>query len=115
VDMIHPVAPNDHKRVEDADGIDLVTLPGTRIITFQLNQNSNEALKDVRVRQAIVHAINNEGIVKKIMKGFATAAGQQSPAGYVGHDDKLVPRYDLKKAKELMKEAGYENGLTLTM
>ncbi|MCV5804650.1 ABC transporter substrate-binding protein, partial [Escherichia coli] len=66
VDMIHPVAPNDHKRVEDADGIDLVTLPGTRIITFQLNQNSNEALKDVRVRQAIVHAINNEGIVKKI-------------------------------------------------
>ncbi|MCA2471043.1 MULTISPECIES: ABC transporter substrate-binding protein, partial [Vibrio] len=115
VDMIHPVAPNDHQRVKDAKGIDLVTLPGTRIITFQMNQNSNEALKDVRVRQAIVHAINNEGIVKKIMKGFATAAGQQSPAGYVGHNEKLVPRYDLKKAKELMKEAGYENGFALTM
>ncbi|EAS42776.1 ABC transporter substrate-binding protein [Photobacterium profundum] len=115
VDMIHPVAPNDHKRVENADGIDLVTLPGTRIITFQMNQNSNEALKDVRVRQAIVNAINNEGIVKKIMKGFATAAGQQGPEGYAGYDDELVPRYDLKKAKELMKEAGYENGFTLTM
>ncbi|MDS1872082.1 ABC transporter substrate-binding protein [Vibrio vulnificus] len=115
VDMIAPVAPNDHQRVKDAKGIDLVTLPGTRIITFQMNQNSHEALKDVRVRQAIVHAINNEGIVDKIMKGFATAAGQQGPEGYVGYNAELVPRFDLKKAKELMKEAGYEKGFTLTM
>ncbi|EHH2474061.1 ABC transporter substrate-binding protein [Vibrio vulnificus] len=115
VDMIAPVAPNDHQRVKDAKGIDLVTLPGTRIITFQMNQNSNEALKDVRVRQAIVHAINNEGIVDKIMKGFATAAGQQGPEGYAGYNPELVPRFDLKKAKELMKEAGYEKGFTLTM
>ncbi|MCW8329480.1 ABC transporter substrate-binding protein [Photobacterium sp. SDRW27] len=115
VDMIAPVAPNDHKRVQQAKGIDLVTLPGTRIITFQMNQSSNEALKDVRVRQAIVHAINNEGIVKKIMKGFATAAGQQGPSGYAGYSDELVPRYDVKKAKQLMKEAGYEKGFKLTM
>lgn len=70
VDIIAPVAPNDHKRVKNTKGIDLVTLPGTRIITFQMNQNSNEALKDVRVRQAIVHAINNEGIVKKNHERF---------------------------------------------
>jgi peptide/nickel transport system substrate-binding protein len=115
VDMIAPVAPNDHKRVKSAKGVDLVTLPGTRIITFQMNQNSNEALKDVRVRQAIVHAINNEGIVKKIMKGFATVAGQQGPEGYAGYSADLEPRYDLKKAKKLMKEAGYADGFTLTM
>ncbi|MDB1122545.1 ABC transporter substrate-binding protein [Vibrio algarum] len=115
VDMIAPVAPNDHKRVQDASGVELVTLAGTRIITFQMNQNSNEALKDVRVRQAIVHAINNDGIVKKIMKGFATTAGQQGPEGYAGYSAELTPRYDLKKAKELMKEAGYADGFTLTM
>ncbi|CAH0542056.1 ABC transporter substrate-binding protein [Vibrio marisflavi] len=115
VDMIAPVAPNDHKRVATAPGIDLVTLPGTRIIELQMNQNSNEALKDPRVRQAIVYAINNEGIVKKIMKGFATTAGQQGPKGYAGYDPNLVPRYDLKKAKQLMKEAGYEKGFNLTM
>ena len=115
VDMIAPVAPNDHKRVDSAKGVDLVTLPGTRIIEFQMNQNANPALKDVRVRQAIVYAINNKGIVDKIMKGFATAASQQSPAGYAGHNADLELRYDLKKAKELMKEAGYEKGFTLTM
>ncbi|HIF9264359.1 TPA: ABC transporter substrate-binding protein [Photobacterium damselae] len=115
VDMIHPVAPNDHKRIKEASDIDLVTLPGTRIISFQMNQNSNEALKDPRVRQAIVHAINNEGIVKKIMKGFATAANQQGPEGYQGYTPELVGRYDLKKAKALMKEAGYEKGFNLSM
>ncbi|WP_428771950.1 ABC transporter substrate-binding protein [Vibrio sp.] len=115
VDMIAPVAPNDLNRVDNAKGVDLVTLPGTRIITFQMNQNSNEALKDVRVRQAIVHAINNEGIVKKIMKGFATAAGQQGPEGYAGYSADLQPRFDLKKAKQLMKEAGYDKGFTLSM
>ncbi|MGO2474167.1 MAG: ABC transporter substrate-binding protein [Vibrio litoralis] len=115
VDMIAPVAPNDHERVKGADGIDLVTLPGTRIITLQMNQDSNPALKDKRVRQAIVYAINNEGIAKRIMKGFATAAGQQSPEGYAGYNPELTPRYDLKKAKQLMKEAGYEDGFSLTM
>ncbi|WP_354625071.1 ABC transporter substrate-binding protein [Psychromonas sp. MME2] len=115
VDLINPVAPNDHNRVEKTKGVDLITVPGTRIITFQMNQESNPALKDVRVRQAIVHAINNDGIVKKIMKGFATTAGQQGPAGYAGYDAALVPRYDLKKAKQLMKEAGYEKGFKLTM
>ncbi len=110
-----PVPPTDHKRIDGNDKVDLVTMPGTRIITFQMNQNRVEALKDVRVRQAIVHAINNEGIVKKIMRGFATPAGQMSPEGYLGYNPDLKPRYDLKKAKELMKEAGYENGLSLTM
>jgi len=115
VDMIYPVAPNDQKRVARTKNIDLVTLGGTRIITFQLNQDANPALKDARVRQAIVYAINNDAIVKKIMKGFATTAGQQGPEGYAGYDASLTPRYDLKKAKQLMKEAGYAKGFKLSM
>ena len=47
VDVIAPVAPNDHKRVKNTKGIDLVTLPGTRLISFQMNQTSNEALKEI--------------------------------------------------------------------
>ncbi len=115
VDMIAPVAPNDYQRIENAKEVDLYTMPGTRIITFQMNQNSNPALKDARVRQAIVYAINNEGITKKVMKGAATAAAQQSPVGYAGYNDDLKPRYDLAKAKQLMKEAGYEKGFNLSM
>jgi peptide/nickel transport system substrate-binding protein len=42
-------------------------------------------------------------------------AGQQSPKGYAGHNEKLVPRYDLAKAKSLMAEAGLSNGFACTM
>ncbi|OUR75569.1 nickel/dipeptide/oligopeptide ABC transporter substrate-binding protein [Alphaproteobacteria bacterium 46_93_T64] len=115
VDFIAPVPPNDMPRIKKNAGTKLVTMGGTRIITFQLNQDRVEQFKDKRVRQAIVHAINNKGIVKKIMKGFATAAGQQGPKGYAGYMDNLAPRYDLKKAKQLMKDAGVEKGFSVTM
>ena len=115
VDFIAPVPPTDLERVRNDPGTNLVTMSGTRIITFQLNQERRPEFKDRRVRQAIVHAINNPGIVKKIMKGFATAAAQQSPRGYVGHVESLQPRYDLARARALMKEAGLEKGFSVTM
>jgi len=115
VDFISPVPPQDFKRIESGANNHLVTYSGGRIITFQLNQKRCKELKDVRVRQAIVHAINNKGIVTKIMKGTATAAGQQGPKGYAGYKETLVPRYNLEKAKALMKEAGLEKGFECTM
>ena len=115
VDFITPVPPQDFERIRKDPKIKLVTYSGGRIITVQLNQKRLPEFKDVRVRQAIVHAINNVGIVKKIMKGTATAAGQQGPEGYVGYKESLVPRYDLKKAKALMKKAGLEKGFECTM
>ncbi len=115
VDYIAPVPPTDLDRLRKAKNVDLVTMDGTRIITFQLNQNRVEAFKDARVRQAFAYAINNEGIAKKVMRGFAVPGAQFSPAGYLGHNEELTPRYDLKKAKKLMKEAGYEDGFSITM
>ena len=117
VDWISPVPPQDFARIRNDDNVKLVTISGGRIITFQMNPNRVEAFKDVRVRQAIVHAVNNEGIVKQIMKGTATVAAQQGPKGYAGYKESLKPRYDVKKAQSLMKEAGYgpDNMLEITM
>ncbi len=115
VDFISPVPPQDFKRIERDEKLKLVMINGGRIITFQMNQNRNPALKDARVRQAIVNAVNNVGIVKKIMKGKATVAAQQGPEGYAGYKASLKPRYDLDKAKALMKEAGFADGFEVTM
>ncbi|MGY0398339.1 MAG: ABC transporter substrate-binding protein, partial [Ostreibacterium sp.] len=81
VDMIMPVAPTDLQRVEENKNTGLLTLPSDRIITIQLNEKVVPQFKDVRVRQAVAYAVNNAGIRKKIMRGFATAAGQNSPTG----------------------------------
>jgi peptide/nickel transport system substrate-binding protein len=115
VDFISPVPPQDFKRIEKDKNVKLVTYSGGRIITFQLNQKRRPEFKDPRVRQAIVYAVNNVGIVQKIMKGTATPAAQQSPKGYMGHNPALKPRYNLKKAKDLMMKAGYANGFECTM
>jgi peptide/nickel transport system substrate-binding protein len=90
-------------------------MPSTRVLTLELNQDRVPAFKDKRVRLAMVYAVNGTGIADKIMRGLATAAGELSPPGYAGHDPALVPRYDLAKAKALMKEAGYEDGFSVSM
>jgi peptide/nickel transport system substrate-binding protein len=115
VDFIAPVPPTDLKRVEDSDNANLITMAGTRIITFQMNQNRVEAFKDARVRKAIDYAVNNAGIVDRIMRGFGTVGAQASPAGYLGYDAALTPRFDVEKAKALMAEAGYADGFEITM
>jgi len=115
VDFISPVPPQDFKRIEQDPKVNLFTYPGGRIITLQLNQKRRPEFRVAKVRQAIVHAINNDGIVKKIMKGTATPAGQQSPKGYAGYNAELRPRYDLQKAKALMSNAGFANGFECTM
>ncbi|MCP3952383.1 MAG: ABC transporter substrate-binding protein [Desulfobacterales bacterium] len=115
VDFISPVPPQDFPRIKRDSKVELFTISGGRIITVQLNQKRFPKFKDVRVRQAIAYAINNAGIVKKIMKGTATVAGQQGPIGYQGYKESLQPRYDLKKAKKLMKAAGLAKGFECTM
>jgi peptide/nickel transport system substrate-binding protein len=115
VDFISPVPPQDFARIDKDANVNLFTYSGGRIITFQLNQKRKAEFKDVRVRQAIVHAINNVGIAEKIMKGTATPAGQQGPKGYMGYHPDLKPRYDLEQAKGLLKEAVLENCFECTM
>jgi len=115
VDFIMPVPPQDYSRIRKDKNAKLVTMPGSRIITVQLNQKRRPEFKDKRVRQAICYATNNAGIVQKIMRGTATVAAQQAPKGFAGYNEALTPRYNLKTARQLMKDAGHEKGFECTM
>ncbi|MDY0228102.1 MAG: ABC transporter substrate-binding protein [Desulfomicrobium apsheronum] len=115
VDFIAPVPPQDFNRLSTNKDINLVSMAGSRIITFQLNQKRKPEFANLKVRQAIIAAIDNAGIVAKLMKGTATAAQQQGPEGFDGYVEDLTPRFDLAKAKQLMKEAGFEKGFEATM
>ena len=101
VDFIDAVPPNDLDRVSEADGVNLIEIDGTRIIGFQMNEDRVEAFQ--------------EAIADRLMRGFANPAGQFSPEGYSGHNPDLTPRYDIERAKELMAEAGYEDGFSVEM
>jgi glutathione transport system substrate-binding protein len=63
-----------------------------------------------KVRQAINYAINKEALVKVAFSGYAIPAEGPLPGG-VDYAVKLGPwPYDPVKARQLLKEAGYENG-----
>lgn len=115
VAFMSPVPPQDIERLETNKDINLVTMAGSRVITFQLNQKKKPEFANLKVRQAVIAAIDNAGITAKIMKGTATVAQQQGPEGFDGYVEGLKPRFDLEKAKTLMKEAGFEKGFEATM
>jgi len=77
----------------------------------------NPALGDVRVRQAINHALDREGLIQALSGGVGTATTQIFNSQTAAFDPALDDRYpyDVEKAKELLAEAGYPDGFTLTM
>lgn len=71
-------------------------------------------LKDVRVRQAISLGIDREKFCAQIMAGHASPAKTLLPPGILGYDETLPAlEYNPGKAKQLLAEAGYANGVTI--
>ncbi len=78
---------------------------------FALNQE-NPMFQDVRVRQAILYAIDRKAIIANVDKGYATIANSAiSPALAAYYDSSLESRYpyDPAKAKQLLAEAGWKD------
>lgn len=68
-------------------------------------------LADVRVRQAIAYAIDSAAIVKSLDYGKSFVSNQYAVRGTQFYSDEVVGYgYDVAKAKQLLKEAGYPNG-----
>jgi len=71
---------------------------------------------DKRVRQAIQYALDVDEIVKGVMDGKAMRMATMLTPLHFGYDPTLKPiKQDLAKAKKLLAEAGYPNGLELTL
>jgi peptide/nickel transport system substrate-binding protein len=77
----------------------------------------NPALGDVRVRQAINYAFDREGLLQALENGYGTVTGQMFPTSSAAYDPELDDYYgyDPEKAKDLLAEAGYPDGFTLTL
>ncbi|MBL8522333.1 MAG: ABC transporter substrate-binding protein [Betaproteobacteria bacterium] len=84
---------------------------------LQYGPKSGNPFKDLRVRQAVVHAIDVNAIRDKVFRGFTIPTGSliaPQVHGYVKELDTRLP-LDRAKAKRLLAEAGYPQGFDITL
>ena len=102
---------------EIGDEYELLESPTNLIQALYLN-NAVEPLNDLKVRQALNYAVNVEDVMIIINDGRGTPIGSSI---YPAFKKYFMPEladaypYDPAKAKELLKEAGYPNGFSLTI
>jgi peptide/nickel transport system substrate-binding protein len=71
---------------------------------------------DKRVRQAIAAAIDADEIIKGVLDGKGQRVATMLPSMHFGYDASLKPpKQDVARAKKLLAEAGYPNGLEITV
>ncbi|MGI8626445.1 MAG: ABC transporter substrate-binding protein [Geodermatophilaceae bacterium] len=115
IDGFDFVAPGDITDLED-QGFNVLTRDAFNILYLGINQGQfdgaaaagiNPALADVRVRQAIAHAIDRESIVSSQLPDGATVATQFMPDTVDGWTDEVTEyAYDPDLARDLLEQAG---------
>lgn len=83
-----------------------------------LSFNGNGPFKDARLRQAVAFSLRRDEFVKSVFFGFgAEMRGLPRAAGTPYHhkDQAAYWGYDPDRARALMKEAGHEKGLEVTL
>jgi len=71
-------------------------------------------MNDIRVRKAVAHAINRQGIVDALIKGSSTVVNSACfPTQFGCEQDVTKYEYAPEKAKTLLAEAGYPDGFTI--
>lgn len=102
--------PAEVKTLNDNKNIKLVKQEGLNVGYLAFNQE-RKPFDNKLVRQAISHAINMEGIVNSVYEGLGKVATNPIPPTMWSYNKNLKGyEYNPEKAKELLKEAGLENG-----
>lgn len=124
VDLITDVPVRDTEIIGTNKAIKILTNPSLRNIYINLNgwsenpsvdaekqltsPDGSNPFMDIRVREAIYRAIDEDMIIKQIMNGYAIAATTYIPEGYNGYNPDIKRfDFDSEKAKKLLDEAGY--------
>ncbi len=101
----------DQAKVWDNAVVDIFAPGEYRTVFLNL---THKPLDNVKVRQAIAHAVNVDQIVQFVGSAVAPKGCSVVPSGYLGEDCTWTYNYDPELSKKLLKEAGIGDNLVLT-
>jgi len=125
VDFVQDVAVQDVARLQSQAAVRVRSGPENRTVFLSLNVDpkniknfaGKNPLAEPKVREAIDLAIDRAALTKGVMRGLAVPLGTYVPpfvSGYERTQDIQV-KPDLKRARELLAEAGYPSGFRLVL
>lgn len=107
LDIAYDIATSDIKRINSTKNLKVINKQslGTDFVTI-----NTKKVTDKRVRQAIEYAIDKQAIINAVYDGYSSIPNSILTSPVFGYNESLKSReYNLKKAKELMREAGVKN------
>ncbi len=114
IDIAYDLTTSDANRVKNEKGLELLEVPS--LSCFYISFNTKKAPFDNKlVRQAINYAIDRELLVETVNGGSGEPANALIAPAVYGYYNPGDFEYNPEKAKELLKEAGYQNGFTCTL
>ena len=116
VQIATAIPPHLAQRVDAASGINAVGVPSVEIMFLAMNPHF-PPWNNKKLRQAVAYAIDREAIVKSVFQGRAEALDGPIGPGQYGYSRDVNPKYpyDPEKAKQLVKDAGFPNGVDVNL
>ncbi len=114
VDVAFELAPADWDRIAENPETQLIS-GNTRGISYLCLNNSLDPIKgNLKLRQAMAYGLDMNSLVQAVWQGTADVATSFYAENILGHKVEGPLEYNPEKAKELLAEAGYPNGLEVT-
>src|SRR5690606_23971809 len=115
IDIMDGLNPDDAAGVESDENLILFERAENNFGYVGFN-TQKEPFDNKELRQAISYAIDRNAIAEALYAGYAVPAKNPLPPSYMGYNDDVEPyAYDPEKAKELLAEAGYPDGLEIDL
>jgi len=114
VDAIMGVPHAEVDRLQAEADLDVVFQDSLRIIYLGYNLEG-DLFQDLKVRQALNYAIDKEAIIENIFQGVGSVSTAPVTPGVFGYKEVGPYEYDPEKARDLLSQAGYEDGFEMEL